>query len=60
VTIEYRRRSTTGTGVTPVLIECPACGEPIADTDKTSAHIGDHTPEDFGLTPIVATDGGQR
>lgn len=41
------------------LIECPACGEPIPATpggaNGPSSHIAQHSPEDFGLSPI-----GQR
>lgn len=41
------------------LIECPACGEelePEQGVGKVSYHIAEHSPEDFGLSPIGEVD----
>jgi hypothetical protein len=58
MTLEYRDRSPASGGRRPVLVECPACGEAIAETAKTSSHIRQHDPADFGLG--VGSDGGMR
>lgn len=38
-----------------ILVECPACGADLSDTNGIgrTSHIAEHTPADFGLTPLA-------
>lgn len=42
------------------IISCPSCGYDFGPREPRWRHFhDDHTPEDFGLEPRVATDGGE-
>lgn len=50
------------------LIACPACDEPVnphrhpahENVPAVEDHLKEHEPRDFGLSPRVATDGGEK
>lgn len=52
--------TTHGGGLTTItLTECP-CGYEFDENEPRHLHfLFDHAPEDFGLEPRVATDGGE-
>jgi len=35
-----------------VLSACPVCGYEFAPEERRHVHLGDHDPEDFGLSPL--------
>jgi hypothetical protein len=38
-----------------ILDSCPVCGYEFDANEKREHHIGEHTPEDFGLSPLGET-----
>jgi hypothetical protein len=53
--LEYRERkpSASGTEMQPVLVQCPICGKEFRDNVNKPFHfLNEHTPSDFGLTPL--------
>jgi hypothetical protein len=55
LTLEYHEEDFGPGGPTYLarLVECPACGEDLEDATNRPTHIGQHDPEDFGLSPLV-------
>jgi hypothetical protein len=51
VTLEYRE-DTDGTRRAH-LVECPVCGDDLEDATNRAEHIGQHEPQDFGLSPLA-------
>ena len=44
-----RKNGATGTEMQPVLLRCPVCGYEFKHGLNRATHIGNHTPEEFGL-----------
>jgi hypothetical protein len=42
------------------LTVCPACGYEFAEDEDRYHHLGDHDPEDFGLSPLGEIENGHK
>lgn len=51
--LEYRRSGNSNGYNKITLHTCPICGYDLSDPDpgEVSRHIGEHSPEEFGLSP---------
>lgn len=42
------------------LTVCPACGYEFDEDEDRYHHLGDHSPEDFGLSPLGEIENGHQ